>query len=79
VWLQVVVSRWCVHCPAIGALKGDNEDQNHGIVIAKRAMEAPLREIVANAGEEPSVVLNKVAEEQGQLRLQRRDRHSTAT
>jgi len=50
---------------AIGALKGDNEDQNHGIVIAKRAMEAPLREIVANAGEEPSVVLNKVAENKG--------------
>jgi chaperonin GroEL len=49
----------------IAALKGDNEDQNHGIVIAKRAMEAPLREIVANAGEEPSVVLNKVAEGQG--------------
>jgi chaperonin GroEL len=50
---------------AIAALKGDNEDQNHGIVIAKRAMEAPLREIVANAGEEPSVVLNKVAEGKG--------------
>jgi chaperonin GroEL len=46
---------------AIKKLKGDNEDQNHGIQIAKRAMEAPLREIVANAGEEPSVVLNKVA------------------
>ncbi|MGH8122139.1 MAG: chaperonin GroEL, partial [Rudaea sp.] len=41
---------------AIKKLKGDNEDQNHGIQIAKRAMEAPLREIVANAGEEPSVV-----------------------
>jgi chaperonin GroEL len=47
------------------SLKGDNEDQNHGIVIAKRAMEAPLREIVANAGEEPSVVLNKVAAGKG--------------
>jgi chaperonin GroEL len=46
---------------AIRKLKGDNEDQNHGILIAKRAMESPLREIVANAGEEPSVVLNKVA------------------
>ena len=46
-------------------LKSDNEDQEHGIVIAKRAMEAPLREIVANAGEEPSVVLNKVAEGKG--------------
>ncbi len=47
------------------ALKGANEDQNHGIVIARRAMEAPLREIVANCGEEPSVVLNKVAEGKG--------------
>jgi chaperonin GroEL len=50
---------------AIKKLKGDNEDQNHGILIAKRAMEAPLREIVANAGEEPSVVLNKVAASKG--------------
>jgi chaperonin GroEL len=46
-------------------LKGDNEDQNHGILIAKRAMEAPLREIVANAGEEPSVVLNTVSKGKG--------------
>jgi chaperonin GroEL len=45
---------------ALKDLKGDNEDQNHGIVIARRAMEAPLREIVTNAGEEPSVVLNNV-------------------
>jgi chaperonin GroEL len=50
---------------AIKKLKGDNEDQDHGILIAKRAMEAPLREIVANAGEEPSVVLNKVAAGKG--------------
>jgi chaperonin GroEL len=49
----------------LSKLKGDNEDQNHGIQIAKRAMEAPLREIVANAGEEPSVVLNKVADGKG--------------
>ncbi|MCM2336539.1 MAG: chaperonin GroEL, partial [Pseudomonas sp.] len=46
-------------------LKGINEDQNHGIAIALRAMEAPLREIVTNAGEEPSVVLNRVAEGTG--------------
>src|SRR5690606_20797984 len=39
---------------AIEGLKGANEDQNHGIVIALRAMEAPLREIVTNCGEEPS-------------------------
>jgi hypothetical protein len=50
---------------AVSKLKGDNEHQNHGIQIAKRAMEAPLREIVANAGEEPSVVLNKVADGKG--------------
>jgi chaperonin GroEL len=45
---------------AIGNLKGANEDQNHGIQIALRAMEAPLREIVSNAGDEPSVILNNV-------------------
>jgi chaperonin GroEL len=50
---------------AISNLKGANEDQNHGIVIALRSMEAPLREIVANAGEEPSVVLNKVKDGSG--------------
>ncbi len=50
---------------ALGELKGDNVDQTHGINIAKLAMEAPLREIVANAGEEPSVVLNAVKEGKG--------------
>ncbi len=50
---------------AIGELKGINEDQNHGIQIAMRAMEAPLREIVTNAGDEPSVILNKVLEGTG--------------
>jgi len=45
---------------AIGSLKGANDDQNVGVQIALRAMEAPLREIVANCGEEPSVVLNAV-------------------
>ena len=50
---------------AIKDLKGANEDQNHGIAIALRAMEAPLREIVTNCGEEPSVILNKVAEGSG--------------
>ncbi|MBT5330963.1 MAG: chaperonin GroEL [Porticoccaceae bacterium] len=45
---------------AIENLTGDNEDQNVGINIARRAMEAPLRQIVANAGEESSVVLDKV-------------------
>lgn len=46
-------------------LTGANEDQTHGIKIALRAMEAPLRQIVANAGEEPSVVVNKVKEGEG--------------
>ncbi|WP_295606350.1 chaperonin GroEL [uncultured Lamprocystis sp.] len=49
---------------ALGKLsnrKGANKDQDVGITIARRAMEEPLRQIVANAGEEPSVVLNKVA------------------
>ncbi|WP_423185519.1 chaperonin GroEL [Alishewanella sp. d11] len=41
-------------------LRGANEDQNHGIKIALRAMESPLRQIVSNAGEEPSVVVNQV-------------------
>jgi len=50
---------------AIEGLKGANEDQNHGIQIALRAMEAPLREIVTNAGEEPSVIVNKVKEGDG--------------
>ncbi len=50
---------------AIESLKGDNEDQTHGIAIALRAMEAPLREIVTNAGEEPSVIVNKVKEGKG--------------
>ena len=50
---------------SVGKITGANEDQNHGIQIALRAMEAPLREIVTNAGEEPSVVLNKVKEGSG--------------
>ena len=49
----------------IGTLKGANDDQNVGIALALRAMEAPLREIVSNCGEEPSVVLNKVKEGAG--------------
>ena len=52
-------------CAKIAALKGDNHDQNMGIAIALRAMEEPLRQICANAGDESSVVLNKVAEGKG--------------
>ncbi|HHO69131.1 MAG TPA: chaperonin GroEL [Gammaproteobacteria bacterium] len=50
---------------AIGKLAGDNEDQNVGIGIARRAMEEPLRQICSNAGDEPSVILNKVMEGKG--------------
>ncbi len=50
---------------AIADLKGANEDQNVGIQLARRAMEEPLRQIVANAGGEPSVVLNNVADNEG--------------
>ena len=46
-------------------LKGDNEDQTVGIRVALRAMESPLRQIVDNAGEEPSVVANRVREGEG--------------
>ena len=46
-------------------LKGDNHDQDMGISIARRAMEEPLRQIVANSGAESSVVLAKVAESTG--------------
>lgn len=41
-------------------LVGDNEDQNHGINVALRAMQAPLRQIVSNAGGEASIVVDKV-------------------
>ena len=50
---------------AIADLKGDNHDQTMGIDIARRAMAEPLRQIVANAGDEPSVVLNKVEDGKG--------------
>jgi chaperonin GroEL len=49
----------------IRGLTGANHDQDVGIKIALRAMEEPLRQIVANAGAEPSVVLNKVADGEG--------------
>ena len=50
---------------SLGNIKADNHDQDVGVNIARRAMEEPLRQIVANAGGEPSVVLNKVAEGEG--------------
>jgi chaperonin GroEL len=50
---------------SIASLKGSNHDQDAGIKIVVRALEEPLRQIVANAGAEPSVVLNKVVEGKG--------------
>ena len=50
---------------AIRDLKGANHDQDVGIDIARRAMEEPLRQIVSNAGDEPSVVLHKVEDGSG--------------
>ncbi|MCK6437646.1 chaperonin GroEL [Rivihabitans pingtungensis] len=49
----------------LGNLKGDNAEQSAGIQIVLKAIEAPLRQIVANAGDEPSVVVNKVFEGTG--------------
>jgi chaperonin GroEL len=46
-------------------LKGDNPDQDAGIKIVLRALEEPMRQIVANTGDEPSVVVNKVVEGKG--------------
>ncbi len=48
-------------------LKGDNEDQNVGINIAKRALESPLRQIASNAGEESSVIVAEVRDGKGAL------------
>ncbi len=48
-----------------GTLKGDNQDQDVGIKVALTAMEAPLRQIVTNAGQEASVVANEVRNGEG--------------
>jgi chaperonin GroEL len=50
---------------ALAGIKADNVDQEAGVKIVLRAIEAPLRQIVQNAGDEPSVVVNKVLEGQG--------------
>ena len=50
---------------AIAKLKGENTDQDAGIKIVLRALEEPLRQIVENSGEEPSVVVNAVANGKG--------------
>jgi chaperonin GroEL len=49
----------------LGALKGVNPDQDAGIRIVLRALEEPLRQIAANAGEEPSVVVDRVRDGEG--------------
>ena len=51
--------------PAVEALKGVNDDETIGIEIIKRAIEEPLRQIVANAGKEGAVVVQKVKDGQG--------------
>jgi chaperonin GroEL len=50
---------------ALATLEGENYDENTGIAIVKRAIEEPLRQIVANAGGEGAVVVQKVAEGEG--------------
>src|SRR5881409_3604376 len=50
---------------ALDELKGENPDQDAGIRIVMRALEEPLRQIVANSDAEPSVVMNKIAEGKG--------------
>ena len=50
---------------AVGDLKGDNHDQDMGVKILRRAVEEPLRQIVANAGDDASVIPNKVRESDG--------------
>ncbi len=58
---------------ALEGMKGDNDDQTTGIQIVKRAIEEPLRQIVANAGGEGSVVVNKVKEGSGSFGYNARD------
>ena len=54
-------------CGQVAKIKGDNHDQDAGIKIVLRSLEEPLRQIVANCGDEPSVVINKVLEGKGNL------------
>ena len=58
---------------ALENLTGENEDQTTGIQIVKRAIEEPLRQIVANAGGEGSVVVNKIKESEGNMGYNARD------
>ncbi|WP_445359573.1 chaperonin GroEL [Microbulbifer sp. ANSA005] len=54
-----------VRATQVISVTGDNEDQNHGIAAALRAMEMPLRQIVSNAGDEASVVVDKIKQGEG--------------
>ncbi len=58
---------------SLEGLKGENEDQTTGVQIVRRAIEEPLRQIVANAGGEGSVVVNKVHEGKGAFGYNARD------
>ncbi|MBQ3248242.1 MAG: chaperonin GroEL [Alistipes sp.] len=58
---------------SLEGMKGENDDQTTGIQIVKRAIEEPLRQIVANAGGEGSVVVNKVKEGTGAFGYNARD------
>ena len=51
--------------PALEGVKGDNEDETTGVEIIKRAIEEPMRQIVANAGKEGAVIVQKVKEGEG--------------
>ena len=51
--------------PALDELKGDNDDENTGIAIIRRAIEEPMRQIMDNAGVEGAVILQKVKEGTG--------------
>ena len=64
---------------AAGTIKGDNADQDAGIKLVLRAIEEPLRKIVAERRRRAERGGQRGAGRQGQLRLQRRERHSTAT
>ena len=64
-WFRAAAWRFLRALKAIEKLVGANEDQTTGIKILARAIEEPLRQIVANAGEDAAVVLNRVREGKG--------------
>ena len=73
-WLCCVPSKlWAT------SVKGDNADQDAGIKLVLKAIEAPLREIVNNAGGEASVVVNAVLAGKGNYGFNAAERHATAT